>query len=265
MPPSTPQITLLLFTTLTTAQSLGPVFTSSFTWNQQCGPTVACGPSAAGFHGTGFAAANNVTYAAGQPIVNGVGKGCGQCWHLMPESDAYQSNGKSLGTPVVVKIDDQCTDPKYCDQEEFGNNTPLNTGYGKQVHFDLCDQSGVTKQFFGDIGMGVALGSAQQVECSVLNDGTFGSKLGKVVAGSNNNAAADSALSHAAGGQLDSNAVGSSGSGSSSSSSAGSTSTSSTPVADAQPSTTLATVTSSSSPSASAGAGGADEQDDCEL
>ena len=264
MPFSTSQLTLLFFTTLATAQNIGPVFTSSFTWNQQCGPTVACGPSAAGFHGTGFAAANNVTYAAGQPIVNGVGKGCGQCWHLEPESDAYQSNGKSLGTPVVVKINDQCTDPKYCDQEEFGNHTPLNTGYGKQVHFDLCDQSGVTKQFFGQIGMGVAIGLAQQVECGVLNDGTYGSKLGKISAGKSN-PVVDSVLNQAAGGQLDSNAIGSSGSGSSSSSSTGGTSTSSTPVAAAQPSTTLATVASSSSPSSPAVAGDQDEQDDCEL
>ncbi|KAL6717437.1 hypothetical protein ACLMJK_005352 [Lecanora helva] len=246
-------------------QSIGPVFTSSFTWNQLCGPTVACGPSAAGFHGTGFAAANNVTYAAGQPIVNGVGKGCGQCWHLFAEKDAYPSNGKSLGTPVVVKINDQCTDPKYCDQYEFGNDTPLNTGYGKQVHFDLCDQSGVTKQFFGQINAGVALGLAQQVDCSVLNYGTFGSKMGKLTAdgssggsSGSNNPAVNDALSHATWGNLDSNALGSGNSG---------TSSSLSPVAAAQPSTTLATVAGGNPSPAAAAAGDDDEyeQDDCEL
>jgi len=71
-------ITLLLAANLAHAQN--PVLTSSFTWNQKCGPTVACGPSAAGVHGTGYAAANNVTYAAGKPIVGGVGAGCGQ-WY----------------------------------------------------------------------------------------------------------------------------------------------------------------------------------------
>ena len=260
MLPTTSSFSIFLFTTLTTAQNLGPVFTSSFTWNAQCGPTVACGPSAAGFSGTGFAAANNVTYAAGQPIVSGVGKGCGQCWHLMPEQNAYSAPGKSLGTPVVVKINDQCTDPKYCDQEEFGNNTPLNTGYGKQVHFDLCDQSGVTKQFFGEIEAGVALGLAQQVECTTLNYGKFGSKLGKLQQGGSGS----SGGLHIDGGQLDTNQLGSgNGGGSSSSSAAGGAQTSSTPVAAGQPSTTLATVVGSGSPSTPAGAGDG-EQDECD-
>ena len=252
---------VLLFTALTTAQTLGPVYTSSFTWNQLCGPTVACGPSAAGFKGTGFAAANNVTYAAGQPIVNGVGKGCGQCWHLQPDSDAYQSNGKSLGTPVVVKINDQCTDPKYCDQEEGSNHSPLNTGYGKQVHFDLCDQSGVTEQFFGAIGKGVALGTAQQVECSYLNDGEYGTKMGKV-----GQAGSSSGLTsglHITGGELDTNQLSSGGS--SSSSAAGAMQSSSTSAVGGQPSTTLATVVGSSSPSSLAGGDTDDEQDDCDL
>lgn len=82
MPQITPIIsTLLLAANL--AQSQYPVLTSSFTWNQNCGPTVACGPSAAGGYGTGYAAANNVTYAAGKPIIGGVGAGCGQ-WYPIP-------------------------------------------------------------------------------------------------------------------------------------------------------------------------------------
>lgn len=170
----------LLTTALTTAQINGPVYTSSFTWNANCGPTVACGPAAAGSHGTGYAAANNVTFAAGQPIDGGKGAGCGQCWHLTPQANVYQGNGKLLGTSVVVKINDQCTDPKYCDQEEFGNKLNLNTGYDKQVHFDLCNASGVTDQFFGQIGIGVATGLAQQVDCSELDNGAYGSGLGDI-------------------------------------------------------------------------------------
>ena len=176
----------------------------------------------------------------------------------MPQDDAYPSNGQSLGTPVVVKINDQCTDPKYCDQEEYGNNTPLNTGYGKQVHFDLCDQSGVTKQFFGQISAGVALGLAQQVECNVLNYGTFGSKMGKLVQGGSGS----TDLQHVDAGQLDSNQVSNGGAGTSSSSSAmGGAQSSSTPVAAGQPSTTLATMVGSATPPA---AGGEDEQDECD-
>ncbi|KAL2056963.1 hypothetical protein ABVK25_002702 [Lepraria finkii] len=163
--------------TLTTASY--PVLTSSFTWNQNCGPSVACGPSAAGTYGTGYAAANNVTYASGAPIINGVGAGCGQCWHLQPLVDQFSSDGLRFGTPVVVKINDQCTDAGYCDQEEGSNNANVNTRYGKQVHFDLCNATGVTNQFFGQIAAGVVMGLAQRLDdCSALDDGPFGSKLG---------------------------------------------------------------------------------------
>ena len=175
----------LLLTVLPAMTEAGyPLLTSSFTWNQNCGPTVACGPSAAGRYGIGFAAANNATYAAGKPIIGGVGAGCGQCWHLQPISNVYTSNGLKLGTPVVVKINDQCTDPGYCDQAEGTNTANLNTKYGKQVHFDLCNSTGVTDQFFGQIGAGVVVGFAQQLaDCSALDSGAFGSKFGTLGGG----------------------------------------------------------------------------------
>ncbi len=49
-----------------------------------------------------------------------------------------------------------------------------------QVHFDLCNSSGVTDQFFGQIGIGVATGLAQQVDCSQLDSGPYGSGLGDI-------------------------------------------------------------------------------------
>ena len=87
--------------------SSNPIVKASFTWNANCGSTVACGPSAAGVHGVGAAAINTQAYENGQPIVNGVGKACGRCWHLQPLSDVYP-NPKNLavGTPIVVKIND---------------------------------------------------------------------------------------------------------------------------------------------------------------
>lgn len=176
-------LALLLSTALPSVHAFGPVYTSSFTWNQLCGPTVACGPESAGHHGIGFAAANNMIYRAGQQNVNGVGKGCGECWHLQPKANAYEGNGKKLGTAVVVKINDECTDRGYCDQVEFDNTSPLNTGYQKQVHFDLCNSSGVTNQFFGEIGIGVATGLAEQVDCAELTNGPFGSNISPIHGG----------------------------------------------------------------------------------
>ena len=183
-----PAVVFLTISLTTTLAQSNPILTASFTWNPHCGPTVACGPSAAGFHGTGFAASNNLTYAgctnnggsvdcSGASIVSGVGKGCGQCWHIMPTGDSFPTNGHSAGTSVVVKINDQCTDPGYCDQTEAH---PVNTGYGKDIHIDLCADSGVATQFFGALGPGVVTGLAQLTDCSALNDGPYGSGLGNL-------------------------------------------------------------------------------------
>lgn len=79
---------------------------------------------------------------------------------------------------MVVKINDQCTDPGYCDQSEA---QPVNTGYGKEVHIDLCAGSGVTEQFFGAVGPGVLTGLAQLLpDCSALDNGPYGSGLGSL-------------------------------------------------------------------------------------
>ena len=163
----------------------------------------------------------------------------------------------SLGTPVVVKINDQCTDPKYCDQDEGNNKKPLNTGYDKQVHFDLCNQSGVTKQFFGQVGIGVLVGLAQQVDCSVLNDGPFGSNLGPITGGATATSTADEKSEARVGAGQNNIVVNAEGGGQSTST--------------MQPSTTLATVVSSSSisspsPVAESGSdnGEGDDQDECD-
>lgn len=248
----------LLTTAFTRAQINGPIYSSSFTWNADCGPTVACGPAAAGSYGTGYAAANNVTFAAAQPIVGGKGAGCGQCWHLTPQADAYPTDGKTLGTSVVVKINDQCTDPKYCDQLEHGNTKDFNTGYDKQVHFDLCNASGVTNQFFGEIGIGVALGLAQQVDCSQLDNGAFGSGMGDLGQQTATSTADEkSAKQVVKAGKNNAIAV------------VGGSSSSSSPVAGGQPSTMATTSSSSAIPGASVVAGGGeddedDDDDDCD-
>ena len=151
---------------------------ASFTWNDNCGSTVACGPSAAGVQGIGGAALNTQAYMAGQPIVNGVGLGCGQCWHLQPLTDVYPSNGKNVGTPVVVKINDQCPDAGYCQQSD---QAPLNQ-YNMPLHFDLCAATGVAQAFFGEIPPGVLLGVAQyDPTCAGLEDGKFGATQGTLV------------------------------------------------------------------------------------
>ncbi|KAL8735993.1 MAG: hypothetical protein Q9166_000555 [cf. Caloplaca sp. 2 TL-2023] len=163
-----------------------PIYKASFTWNNNCGPTVACGPAAAGVQGVGGAAINSLAFQNPNGAINGdgniprkegVGAACGTCWHLAPQTNWYEAPGKSLGKPVVVKINDECPDSKYCDQSL---EHPTNTGgYDAPVHFDLCAATGAAQQFFGEVGPGVIMGLAQyDPDCAGLNDGQLGSTLG---------------------------------------------------------------------------------------
>ena len=289
---SSTTLALFLSATIPTTLGFGPIYSSSFTWNQICGTTVACGPQAGAppdTKGVGYAAANNEIFSGGLPITGGVGQGCGECWHLTPQADAYQSNGKKLGTSVVVKINDQCTDKSYCDQVEGSNTSPLNTGYQKLVHFDLCNASGVTNQFFGQIGIGVATGLAEQVDCSELTNGPYGSGLGPIKQSAMTASPEKAAKGVPQGAWSNKAVVGNSGS--SGSSSGGSSGSSSGSIGNAavnaalqagpqpgdlaplsanagsQPSTTLATMVSSSAPPTASGGAEEedDEQDDCDT
>ncbi|KAL8643451.1 MAG: hypothetical protein Q9226_008361 [Calogaya cf. arnoldii] len=170
-----------------------PIHKASFTWNKVCGDHVACGPGAAAIPGIGAAAINRLAFNNPNGAIDGIGNipyvygdagACGACWHLQPVSNVHESNGKSLGTPVVVKINDECPDPKYCDQTL---ERPINTGFDMPVHFDICslgDAGEAAMQFFGKgedgkIGAGVALGLAQyDPDCALLNKGPFGSGAG---------------------------------------------------------------------------------------
>ncbi|KAL9640001.1 MAG: hypothetical protein Q9164_000579 [Protoblastenia rupestris] len=175
-------ITLSTLLIRTTAQ----IQSASFTWYSGCPEShlPACGPTAKTVVDgkTGLAATNRLNYEAGSPPTNGIGQGCGTCWHIQPQSNPFPSNGNTFGTPVVVKISDECADGGYCDQvrDAAGTLTP-NTRYQKELHFDLCTVSGVAEKFFGDIEkFGVLLGVARQVDCKELTNGEYGSGLGMV-------------------------------------------------------------------------------------
>ncbi|KAI4285396.1 MAG: hypothetical protein L6R38_000694 [Xanthoria sp. 2 TBL-2021] len=173
------------------------IIRASFTSNPKCGQTISCNAGKTndhtGVNGTGAAAVNGMLFggppgvydgSGGYTNINGVGGACGSCWTLTPGYNYYESNGKSLGKTVVVRINDACTDPGYCDQKP---GHPLNTGptdgvqksgkFNAPVHFDLCEATGVAAAFFGEIKTGVAIGAAQyNPDCTGLEDGEFGAK-----------------------------------------------------------------------------------------
>ncbi|KAL8787447.1 MAG: hypothetical protein Q9213_002224 [Squamulea squamosa] len=173
-----------------------PVLRASFTSNLNCGQSISCNAGTSNNHtgvqGIGAAAVNGMLFggppgvydgSGGYSNVNGVGGACGSCWTLTPGYNYYESNGVPLGQTVVVKINDACTDPGYCDQSP---KHPLNTGpldgmqpsgkFNAQAHFDLCQATGVAAAFFGvKDGSGVAIGAAQyNPDCTGLDDGRFG-------------------------------------------------------------------------------------------
>ena len=174
-----------------------PILRASFTSNKLCGQTISCNAGKnndhTGVKGIGATAVNKMLFggppgvydgSGGHSNVNGLGGGCGSCWTLTPGFNYYEDNGIPLGKTVVVKINDECTDPGYCDQTP---ESPLNTGpteriqpsgkFEAPVHFDLCEATGVAAAFFGEIKTGVAMGAAQyNPDCIGLEDGEFGAK-----------------------------------------------------------------------------------------
>ncbi|CAO1598957.1 hypothetical protein XANCAGTX0491_002705 [Xanthoria calcicola] len=178
------------------------IIRASFTSNPKCGQTISCNAGKTndhtGVHGIGAAAVNGMLFggppgvydgSGGYTNINGLGGACGSCWTLTPGYNYYESNGQSLGTTVVVRINDACTDPGYCDQRP---DHPLNTGptdgmqasgkFDAPVHFDLCEATGVAAAFFSEIKTGVAIGAARyNPGCVGLEDGAFGAKtVGKL-------------------------------------------------------------------------------------
>lgn len=178
------------------------IIRASFTSNPKCGQTISCNAGKTndhtGVHGIGAAAVNGMLFggppgvydgSGGYTNINGLGGACGSCWTLTPGYNYYESNGRSLGTAVVVRINDACTDPGYCDQTP---GHPLNTGptdgmqasgkFDAPVHFDLCEATGVAAAFFGEMKTGVAIGVARyNPDCVGLEDGAFGAKtVGKL-------------------------------------------------------------------------------------
>ncbi|KAL8995320.1 MAG: hypothetical protein Q9169_004924 [Polycauliona sp. 2 TL-2023] len=179
-----------------------PIIRASFTSNPNCGQSVSCNAGKnddhTGIKGIGATAVNKMLFggppgvfdgSGGFQNVNGLGGACGSCWTLSPGFNYYESNGIPLGETVVVRINDECTDPGYCDQTP---DHPLNTGpldgiqssgkFEAPVHFDLCEATDVAKAFFGELKTGVAMGAAQyNPDCIGLEDGDFGGKtVGKL-------------------------------------------------------------------------------------
>ena len=114
----------------------------------------------------GFSAAvSQNLYGAGPG--QGQGPACGTCWKLTGQTDSSGNSLSNAGTSIVVMINNLCPadgNPLCSQQGLTGTNQ-----YGANVNFDLCSDSGASAAFFGNSGVGLAVGTATQVDCSQWN------------------------------------------------------------------------------------------------
>jgi len=168
--------TTTLKTTTTTAKPAqtstpsggsGGVYKASFT-EYGAGDSFGSGncntaTSACGFYNNpGFNAAISQNFYGAGPGA-GKGPGCGLCWRLTPQTDS-SGNALSGAKSIVVKINNLCpaSGNPLCSQS---SQTSTNQ-YGAVVNFDTCKDDGASAALFGSSGAGLAIGTAQQVDCS---------------------------------------------------------------------------------------------------
>jgi hypothetical protein len=97
----------------------------------------------------------------------GAGPACGTCWKLTGQTDSSGNKLSNAGTSIVVMINNLCPADgnPLCSQNGLSGTNQ----YGANVNFDLCSDSGASAAFFGNSGVGLAVGTATQVDCSQWN------------------------------------------------------------------------------------------------
>ncbi|KAI5195595.1 hypothetical protein E4T42_04669 [Aureobasidium subglaciale] len=95
----------------------------------------------------------------------GAGPACGTCWKLTALTDSSGNKLSNSGNSIVVQITNLCpaNGNPLCSQNGLGGTNQ----YGANLNFDLCLNSGANTALFGNSGVGLAVGSAVQVSCSL--------------------------------------------------------------------------------------------------
>lgn len=146
----------------------GPIYKSSMTHygagDTFGSPNCNTNTAACGFYtypGYSAAVSQNL-YGAGPGA--GAGPACGTCWLLTGQTDSNGNKLSNAGTSIVVMVNNLCPaqgNPLCAQNGLSGTNQ-----YGANVNFDLCSDSGAQAAFFGNDGVGLAVGTAQQISCS---------------------------------------------------------------------------------------------------
>ncbi|KAI9660972.1 MAG: hypothetical protein M1821_009299 [Bathelium mastoideum] len=120
--------------------------------------TVACG----------FFSANSYQAAVSQNLFGvgpgaGAGPACGTCYKLTAETDSSGNKLSNAGNSITVQVNNLCPADSnvLCSQSSL---TSANQ-YGANVNFDLCIDDGAAGALFGNSGVGLAVGTAEEVSC----------------------------------------------------------------------------------------------------
>jgi hypothetical protein len=94
----------------------------------------------------------------------GAGPACGTCWKLTIETDSSGNTVANAGKSIVVQVTNLCpaSGNPLCAQNGLSGTNQ----YGANLNFDLCIDSGASSALFGNDGIGLGVGSAEQVSCS---------------------------------------------------------------------------------------------------
>jgi hypothetical protein len=145
----------------------GTTYKASFT-QYGAGDTFGSGncqttTTACGFYSTGYnAAVSQNEFGVGPGA--GAGPACGTCWKLTAETNSGGGALSNAGNSIVVQVTNLCpaSGNPLCSQNGLGGTNQ----YGANLNFDLCIQSGANTALFGNSGVGLAVGTAVQVDCS---------------------------------------------------------------------------------------------------
>ncbi|KAF2418688.1 hypothetical protein EJ08DRAFT_52878 [Tothia fuscella] len=143
-------------------------YKASITWygtkdernSGNCNNTGACG-----FHTSpGFAAAVSQNLFGTD---HGVGEYCGKCLELNIQTDEFGRALNGTGKNVVLVVNNVCPaqDNRLCAQPDLQTPNHL----GGIIDVNVCSDSGARSAVFGFSGKGLALGTAEEVDCGSWN------------------------------------------------------------------------------------------------
>ena len=88
----------------------------------------------------------------------------GTCYRLTGQTDSSGNRLSNAGTSIVVMMNNLCpaNGNPLCSQNGLSGTNQ----HGANVNFDLCRDSGATEAFFRNSAVGLAIDTAEEVDCS---------------------------------------------------------------------------------------------------